>query len=251
MRIDHVLLPVPDPAKTAVFWRDTLGLTVHIGKASCVVQVGWTRLQLVADPGTQPGTQHLAINVPGDAGPAAEAWLRQRATVLGDGLAELSPSRDASSVYFEDAPGGTVLELVARRRLPQRLGAAPFGSRHLLGISEVGVPVPSVPTARDRLARGAGLRPIDASGSSEFTAVGDDEAMLVLVAPDRPWFPTLDRAARPTRLDITLSGTRGRGALLLNPGTLVSYGQGATGAAAHPSSTMRSPCEEKQRLIGK
>ncbi len=136
---------------------------------------------------------------------------------------ELSPSWDGCSVYFEDAPGGTVLELVARRRLPHRLGGAAFGPEHLLGVSEVGVPVACVPTARERLARGAGLPTFGGPGSPQFTAVGDDEGLLVLVAPDRPWFPTRDRPARATRLDVTLSGTRGRGALLLNPGTLVSY----------------------------
>jgi catechol 2,3-dioxygenase-like lactoylglutathione lyase family enzyme len=223
VRIDHVVLPVPDPARTAAFHRDALGLTVHEADASCVVDVGWTRLQLVPDPDARPATQHLAITVPGDAGPAALEWVAQRATVLGDGLVELSPSWDGCSVYFEDAPGGTVLELVARRRLPHRLGAEPFGPEHLLGISEVGVPVTCVPTARERLGRGAGLRPFGGAGSPEFAAVGDDEGLLVLVAPERPWFPTQDRPARPTRLDVTLSGTRGRGALLLNPGTLVSY----------------------------
>ncbi|GAB3457228.1 VOC family protein [Kineococcus endophyticus] len=223
MRIDHVVLPVPDVRRSAAFWRDALGLTVHEAEASCVVEVGWTSLQLVPDPDAQPGTQHLAITVPGDAGPAALAWLRERATVLGDGLVELSPSWDGCSVYFEDAPGGTVLELVARRRLPHRLGGAAFGPEHLLGVSEVGVPVACVPTARERLARGAGLPTFGGPGSPQFTAVGDDEGLLVLVAPDRPWFPTRDRPARATRLDVTLSGTRGRGALLLNPGTLVSY----------------------------
>jgi catechol 2,3-dioxygenase-like lactoylglutathione lyase family enzyme len=221
VRIDQVQFPVPDVPAGAAFFRDVLGLPVDGG----LVQVGRSRLRLVPAADAVPATQHLAFSVPGDAGRAAHDWLAQRVELLGhDGedLFEASPSWDACSSYFLGADG-TVLELIARRRLPERLGGDTFGPRHLLAISEVGVPVTSVVEARRRLAREAGSAPFGGPGSETFSAVGDDDGLLVLVAPGRAWFPTRDHLARPSRLVVDLSGTRGRGELALDPGTLVRY----------------------------
>jgi catechol 2,3-dioxygenase-like lactoylglutathione lyase family enzyme len=225
MRIDTVQLPVPDPRASAAFHRDVLGLPVSPGREGVVVRIGWSRLVLVPDPGADPSTQHLAITVPGDAGAAAHDWLAARTALLGrDGTDrfEAGPDWNAESTYFE-SPDGTVLELIARRRRPERLGRAAFGPQHLLGLSEVGVPVPSVAEARRRLTRGPGLAAFGGPGSETFGAVGDDEGLLVLVAPERPWFPTADHRARPARLVVELSGTEGRGEVRLNADTLVTY----------------------------
>lgn len=225
MRIDHVQLAVPDACASAAFHHDVLGLPVSPCRDGAVVQVGWTRLVLVSDPAADPSTQHLAITVPGDAGLPAHDWLAARVGLLGDDgddLFEGSPSWDSNSSYCL-TPDGLVLELIARRRLPQRLGRNVFGPEHLLGISEVGIPVASVPAACRRLARNPGLAVFGGTGSATFSAVGDDEGLLVLVSPDRPWYPTVDHPARVGRLVVGLSGTRGRGEVVLNPGTLVTY----------------------------
>ena len=221
MRIDHVRFPVPDVPAGAAFFRDVLGLPVDGG----LVRVGRSRLELVAAAGAVPATQHLAFSVPGDAGRAAHDWLAQRVELLGhDGedLFEAPPSWDACSSCFLGADG-TVLELIARRRRPERLGDGDFGPEHLLAISEVGIAVTSVADARERLAREAGSVPFGGPGSGTFSAVGDDEGLLVLVAPGRSWFPTPDHPARPAPLVLDVSGTRGRGELVLDPGTLVRY----------------------------
>jgi catechol 2,3-dioxygenase-like lactoylglutathione lyase family enzyme len=220
MRIHRVQFPVPDVSASAAFFRDVLGLPAAEG----LVRIGWTRLSLVAAAEARPATQHLAITVPGDAAGAAHDWLAERVELLGhDGADqfEASPTWDATSSYLLSADG-TVLELIARRRLPHRLGRRSFGPEHLLGISEVGVPVASVATARRQLAAGPGLLPFGGPGSDTFSAVGDDEGLLVLVTEGRPWYPTEDHLARPARLVIGLSGTRGRGGTSLNPGTLLT-----------------------------
>jgi len=219
MRIDRVVLAVPDPAASVGFYADVLGLPT----SGHEVVIGWTRLGFVADDGADPSSQHLAISVPGDAGPAARDWLAARVLLLGhegEELLEASPAWDACSVYFL-AGDGTVLELIARRRLPQRLTGA-FDPSDLLGVSEVGLPVPSMRGARERLAAGPGLG-VFASGSSTFTPVGDDQGLLILVTPGRTWFPTVGQVAvqGPPRVD--LSGTSRRGEMRLGAGTLVTY----------------------------
>lgn len=222
MRIDRVVLPVPDPASSARFYREVLGLPVRAD----VVEVGWSRLELRRAPGARPQTQHLAFTVPGDACFPGRDWLTAAGVGLlgepGEEVFEASPRWDACSVYFE-APDGTVLELIARRRRPDRLGDGAFGPEHLLGISEVGVAVSSMPGARARLAQGPRLGVFAGAASPTFTAVGDDDGLLVLVEPGRTWFPTRGRCAQPAGVEVVLSGTRARGALRLDPGTLVTY----------------------------
>ena len=224
MRIDHVQFAVPNVSAGAAFFHEVLGLPVDGG----TVQVGRSRLRLVPAADAVPATQHLAFSVPGDAGRAAHDWLAQRVELLGhdgqDGedLFEAPPSWDACSSYFPGADG-TVLELIARRRRPERLGDDDFGPGHLLAISEVGIPVASVLDVQRRLARAAGAAPFGGPGSETFSAVGDDDGLLVLVAPGRAWFPTQDHLARPSRLVVDLSGTRGRGELVLDGGTLLRY----------------------------
>ncbi|GAA0320985.1 hypothetical protein [Kineococcus aurantiacus] len=38
--------------------------------------------------------------------------------------------------------------------------------------------------------------------------MGDDEGLLVLVPPGRPWFPTRDAVARPGEVHVQLAGVR-------------------------------------------
>jgi len=204
MRITHVQLPVPDPVASAAFYVDVLGAQGRTaagcgtgGPCGVAVQLGATVLVLVQDLCADPSTQHLAIAVPADAGQRAHDWLRDRVRVLphaGHTLQEGSPAWDSQSVYFH-APDGTVLELIARRRLPQRLGERTFGPAALLGISEVGLAVPDVAVAAARLERTLGLQVFGDAPSATFGAVGDDEGLLVLVRSGRTWFPTHDATA--------------------------------------------------------
>lgn len=218
MRIDHVRLDVPDPAAAAAFHRDVLGLPVRLGAGVARVRIGWTELVLEPDRDGGRGRHHLAVTVPPDAGAAAHRWLAGRADLLThDGATrfETAPGWDAESVYVGD-PDGMVLELVARRRRPGPLGSATFGPGALLGVSEVGVPVDDVRATAARLRATCGLEPFGADPSSTFGAVGDDEGLLVLVAPGRPWFPTADVVSGPAPCSVRVSGTPRAGTLALH-----------------------------------
>ncbi|ABS04159.1 Glyoxalase/bleomycin resistance protein/dioxygenase [Kineococcus radiotolerans SRS30216 = ATCC BAA-149] len=235
MRITHVQVPVPDPVASAAFYADVLGVGVSpaagcgaaraggdantadgvggvggtAGLCARAVQLGATTLVLVRDPHADPLMQHLAITVPGDAGRRAHDWLRERVRVLahaGSTLLEASAGWQAQSVYFR-APDGTVLELIARRRLAGDLGDTAFGPQALLAVSEVGLAVPDVAVAAARLERAFGLRAFGGPPSSSFGAVGDDEGLLVLVRTGRTWFPTRDAVAGPEEVHVRISGT--------------------------------------------
>ncbi|NAZ80710.1 hypothetical protein GTR02_02610 [Kineococcus sp. R8] len=250
MRITHVQLPVPDPVAAAAFYVDVLGARADTaagcgtgGPCATTVRLGATTLVLVEDASADPSSQHLAITVPGDAGRRAHDWLRDRVRVLphaGRTLLEGAPSWNSQSLYFR-APDGMVLELIARRRRPHRLGASVFGPDALLGVSEVGLAVPDVPVAAARLARTFGLQLFGDAPSADFAAVGDDDGLLVLVRSGRTWFPTHDATARPVAVHVQIDGAR--------PGSTAVNGL-ATVTAGPPRDAPRTPGVRRRSSVG-
>ncbi|MGI4895297.1 MAG: hypothetical protein ACRYF3_09310 [Janthinobacterium lividum] len=66
----------------------------------------------------------------------------------------------------------------------------------------------SVPAAARQLSRSLGISEFGGPASETFGAVGDDEGLLVLVAPGRTWFPTSEHRARPATVRIEVSGVQ-------------------------------------------
>ncbi len=202
MRIANVSLVVPDLAIAADFYERTLMLPVTRLADHARVTVGSTTLNLTGDPHHQ-AAHHLAITVPSNKFEAAKAWVRERAdllTVDGDDEFECSSDWNAHSLYFE-GHDRTVLELIIRRDLDNAT-SGPFTSSDLLRVSEVGIAVPDVTAAARALSNRFG---IDRYGwnAPDFAPVGDVEGLLILVSPGRAWFPTNDRLAQITPIDVT------------------------------------------------
>ncbi|WNY34634.1 hypothetical protein Q9Q99_05155 [Curtobacterium flaccumfaciens] len=151
------------------------------------------------------GALHLAITIPTGTFDAAKDWIAGLTTVLGtDDQDEFEgpPNWNSRSVYFE-GPDDQLLELIERRDLPA--DASENTVVPLVSISEVGVPVPDVLGAVDALRR-AGLEPYANPPGESFAAVGDVDGLVILVSPDRRWFPTGDRSpsSAPVVVDLGL-----------------------------------------------
>ncbi|OII32781.1 hypothetical protein, partial [Curtobacterium sp. MMLR14_002] len=121
------------------------------------------------------------------------------------------PNWNSRSVYFE-GPDQQLLELIERRDLESGARRAGDGSGigtgavvPLVSVSEVGVPVPDVLGAVEALRR-AGLEPYANPPGESFAAVGDVDGLVILVSPDRRWFPTGDRSpsSAPVVIDVGL-----------------------------------------------
>ncbi|MGY2899517.1 hypothetical protein ACVKXF_002159 [Curtobacterium sp. PvP017] len=141
--------------------------------------------------------------------------------VDGDGRDEFEgpPNWNSRSVYFE-GPGQQLLELIERRDLAASAPAAPASAPAsaapapapasasavpLVSVSEVGIAVPDVLGAVETLRR-AGLEPYANPAGEGFAAVGDVDGLVILVSPERRWFPTADRlpSTAPVVLDVGL-----------------------------------------------
>lgn len=203
MDIRQVQLATRSLADTARLY-ERLGCPVEIVDATVRVVVGSSLLVFRELP-EMTGALHLAITIPTGTFDAAKAWIAGLTTVLGtDDQDEFEgpPNWNSRSVYFE-GPDQQLLELIERRDLPVDVGentAVP-----LVSVSEVGVPVPDVLGTVEALRR-AGLEPYANPPGESFAAVGDVDGLVILVSPDRRWFPTGDRSpsSAPAVIDVGL-----------------------------------------------
>ncbi|MDQ0540241.1 catechol-2,3-dioxygenase [Curtobacterium flaccumfaciens] len=203
MDIRQVQLATRSLDDTARFY-ERLGCPVEIVDAAVRVVVG-SSLLLFRELPEMTGALHLAITIPTGTFDAAKAWIAGLTTVLGaDDQDEFEgpPNWNSRSVYFE-GPDEQLLELIERRDLPA--DADENTVVPLVSISEVGVPVPDVLGAVDALRR-AGLEPYANPPGESFAAVGDVDGLVILVSPDRRWFPTGDRSpsSAPVVVDLGL-----------------------------------------------
>lgn len=219
MDIRQVQLATRSLADTARFW-ERLGCSVEIVDATVRIVVGSTLLVFRELP-EMTGALHLAITIPTGTFDAAKARIAGLTTVLGtDDQDEFEgpPNWNSRSVYFE-GPDQQLLELIERRDLEPGARGSGVGDGTgtdsdagvpLVSVSEVGVPVPDVLGAVESLRR-AGLEPYANPPGESFAAVGDVDGLVILVSPDRRWFPTGDRSPSnaPVVIDVGLDAPVG------------------------------------------
>ncbi|MBT1607503.1 hypothetical protein [Curtobacterium flaccumfaciens] len=213
MDIRQVQLATRSLADTARFY-ERLGCSVEIVDTTVRIVVGSTLLVFRELP-EMTGALHLAITIPTGTFDAAKAWIAGLTTVLGTADQdefEGPPNWNSRSVYFE-GPDQQLLELIERRDLEpgaRRVGVGTDAGVPLVSVSEVGVPVPDVLGAASALRR-AGLEPYANPPGESFAAVGDVDGLVILVSPDRRWFPTGDRSpsSAPVVIDVGLDAPVG------------------------------------------
>lgn len=173
MRIREIVLPAADPAKAAAFHPEAYGSSR-------------VRFEEGADV-----CSHFAVNVPPDRFEEAVEWGRTQAELIQDDVPfEMWRARAA---YYYDAVGNLV-ELIARERAP--------GDELLMEISEVGVPVADVGAAVAFLENELEL-PHFSGDRENFSAVGDDHGLFIVVPVGRVWlFSERQSADAPVRVTI-------------------------------------------------
>ena len=112
----------------------------------------------------------------------------------------------ARAVYFRD-PEENVGELIAR--------PSPHSE---LTLAEVGLPVDDVPAAVETLSE-LGLVPYR-DGSDDFTPVGDDDGLLIVVRVGRGWFP-VGAPAGDSPIEVAITGA-GSGEVTIGPHRVIA-----------------------------
>jgi catechol-2,3-dioxygenase len=208
MLITDVRMGTADLASAERFYRDALELPVTRTAGAVVVTVGRSTLTLVEHPALTE-SNHLAFTIPSNRFADAKAWLASRVELMRweDDVDELRLGEpwDSESVYFR-GPDGIILEAITRQRL-DNASDEDFSSAQFLCVSEVGLATPNVSETFAEVRREFGVDTF-AGESPDFTTVGDQDGLLILVTDGRPWFPTRDVHASTESLYITIRGAQ-------------------------------------------
>ena len=194
------------------FYHAGLGLPCSRPQPGVVrFQAGGSSLAFTETPGFE-GIYHFAFNIPHNQTREAHDWLQQRGIFLiagpgGNTRIEFE-SWHAEALYFFD-PAGNIVELIARRDLPNA-NTAPFGADSLLEISEIGVVTPDVPAWTAQAALNWGIGPFDKSQPGPaFAALGTDSGLFIVVQEGRKWLLT-DIAAAAAPISVQFENDAGQ-----------------------------------------
>lgn len=190
MRLHSLRLHAPELAPIRDYYVGKLGLPVtHESEREISVQVGWTTLSFVVGAVTPRTSYHIAFNIPENQLEAGKAWIEARIPIrTHEGRDTYHfESWNADASYFDD-PFDNVLEIIARHTLPTASNV-PFSTASLLCVSEIGLPTTDVLADAARYCEQLGVRVFADSHYPEFTAVGDDEGLLILAKRGRIWSP--------------------------------------------------------------
>lgn len=197
------------------FYNQRLDLPLtDVQSSKFAIEIGKTRLTFSEATGGMDPSYHFAVNIPRNQFTSAKEWLANRVELLrteDDEDEFMFEFMNAKAVYFVD-PAGNIVELIARQNLNND-SAQPFCEDGFLEVSEIGLPVPEVLSTAHELETNLGL-PLyegyseDFESSSQFTCLGDDHALLILVPIGRAWFPTETQEAEAHPTEVVLTSDR-------------------------------------------
>lgn len=192
MRIDQIQIKTNDIQKTKAFYQNLFGLFIlENDQKSITFQAGTSILKFIEDPEFN-SIYHFAFNIPENQLEEAIQWCQNKVDliVLDDkSVVTNFENWNAHSIYFFDH-NGNLLEFIARHDLNnEQVGA--FNSASILSISEIGIVTESPLKLGKQLIEEHGLHFFSQNTNTEkFAAIGDHEGLLILVQPNRNWYPT-------------------------------------------------------------
>jgi catechol-2,3-dioxygenase len=212
MKILELTMQTADLAPQRTFYATVLGLAVIEHSPSRIVfQAGATRLVFEKAADNRSQIYHFAFNIPENQLEAAKAWVLERVPLLKsvDGADTFhSAGWNSDGIYFCDS-AGNILEFIARHNL-DNAQPGEFSSASILSVSEIGLATDNVPALVTQLCEKLGLTVYDGAGSDTFTAIGDENGLLIVVRQGRKWYPNLVASAEflPLKIKVEINRIR-------------------------------------------
>jgi hypothetical protein len=196
MQIKKIFLETARLNELKEFYYEVLCLPLSSTEnQDLVVHAGNSEIIFRQDSGNKHPIYHFAFNIPYNKIEAARLWLKEKINLIWieDYQSEIAEFTNwkARSLYFFD-PAGNILELIGRKEYPTGTENG-FGSKDFLSVSEIGI-VFSKEEYDNKIAEIMDLMELDYFSRQKplpgFSAIGDDEGLLIAVFDDRKWYPT-------------------------------------------------------------
>eukprot|EP01133_Synstelium_polycarpum_P012536 gene12536-14715_t len=193
MDIQEIKIETKALEATLSFYTELLGLELlYKSKERICISAGTSVLTFIKSKGPEHPVYHIAFNIPPGQLQQSIDWLHGKADLLPvteSNVVAAFENWNANAVYFLDN-NGNLLEFIARHDLSVA-SDEPFSGHSILCISEIGVVTEQVPQLANRLMSTYGLPVFSKQPRADnFTALGDDSGLLILVENRRNWFPT-------------------------------------------------------------
>ncbi|WP_129746849.1 VOC family protein [Flavobacterium anhuiense] len=192
MKLEHIQIETNNILKITAFYQDVLELSIiEKDENSVSIQAGNSVLKFVENSSFK-SIYHFAFNIPENKLDEAIKWCKNKVDFIlieDQNVITNFENWSAQAVYFYDT-NGNLLEFIARHDLNNSQTEA-FNSKSILNISEIGIVNENPLELGNQLIAKHGLNFFSKNTNSEaFAAIGDDEGLLIMVKPNRNWYPT-------------------------------------------------------------
>ncbi len=192
MKLEHIQIQTSNIKQTTAFYQDILGLSIIENDSKYItIKAGNSILKFIENPQFK-SIYHFAFNIPTNKLDEAIQWCKNKVNLIrieDQNVITHFENWNAHAVYFYDN-NGNLLEFIARHDL-DNAQTEEFSSKSILNISEIGIVNENPLELGNQLIAEHGLSFFSKNNNSKvFAAIGDDEGLLILVKPNRNWYPT-------------------------------------------------------------
>ncbi|BFM44745.1 hypothetical protein CFS9_33860 [Flavobacterium sp. CFS9] len=192
MKLHHLQIQTSNIQETAAFYQNVLNLPIlEKDSKSVTIEAGKSVLKFIENQQFN-SIYHFAFNIPQNKLQEAIKWAEDKLEliVIEDTTVIANfENWNANAIYFYDN-NGNILEFIVRYDL-NNAQTEPFSSQSILNISEIGIVNENPLILANQLITQHGLEFFSKNDNSElFAALGDDEGLLIMVRPNRNWYPT-------------------------------------------------------------
>lgn len=193
MKIESITISTSNINETEQFYSDQFALKLlYKSDSELHYQAGQSVLKFIHSP-TVPSIYHYAFNIPSNLLDSALLWASKRFTLIKNPLDKhvtTFENWNAQALYFYDN-NGNLLEFIARYDLANPASNHEFDASKLSCISEIGIVTEEPLSLAKSWISEYHLNYFTKSPpTKDFLALGDDEGLLILVSPNRNWYPT-------------------------------------------------------------
>ena len=192
MKLEQIQIQTNNIQGTTAFYQDILGFSIIEKNSKWVtIQAGNSILKFIENS-TFDSIYHFAFNIPENKLEEAIKWCAEKVDLIriqDKRIIANFETWNANAVYFYDN-NGNLLEFIARHDL-DNFQIKEFSSKSILNISEIGIVDENPMELGEQLIESYDLMFFEKNFNSEtFAAIGDDEGLLIIVKPNRNWYPT-------------------------------------------------------------